>query len=512
MRPASLRFPVRVVAVAMLLAAGASFAVGRADASALRLAAAGSPRSAGGTWGTAIEVPGTAALNQGGYAQVASVSCRSAGNCSAGGTYRDASGHQQAFVVGETDGTWGTAIEAPGSAALNSAGDAGITSVSCGSAGNCGAGGDYEGSDGFQVFVVSETGGTWGTTEQVPGIAALDQAGPAYLYSVSCGPKPGYCTAGGNYYVAATKNVKAYVVSENAGTWGTAQKAPLPSALSTGDSSIASVSCPTAGNCIAGGYAHTQAYVVGQTGGKWGTAIEVPGITALGAGSQIISVSCATVGNCTAGGFYDTSGSGYQPFVVSETGGTWGTAQEVPGIAALNTGGQARITSVSCGAAGDCSAGGWYRHDEGLELFVDSETDGTWGTAEEVPGTGEGEFNQVSCGAPGNCSAGGANRNGSSDPAFVVSETDGTWGTATGVSGLNSEFTAVNSVSCAAAGTCTAGGSYDDASGYLQAFVVSETPGTGTSAGRAAASAASSRKAVARSKVSPTVRPASQAS
>ena len=55
-----------------------------------------------GTWQTAIEVPGTAALNQGGSADVSSVSCASAGNCSAGGDYQDSSGHFQAFVVSET--------------------------------------------------------------------------------------------------------------------------------------------------------------------------------------------------------------------------------------------------------------------------------------------------------------------------------------------------------------------------------------------------------------------------
>jgi hypothetical protein len=52
-----------------------------------------------GTWGTAIEVPGTAALNQGGFAFVESVSCASAAECSAGGIYADSSGHDQVFVV-----------------------------------------------------------------------------------------------------------------------------------------------------------------------------------------------------------------------------------------------------------------------------------------------------------------------------------------------------------------------------------------------------------------------------
>jgi hypothetical protein len=55
-----------------------------------------------GTWHTAIEVPGTAALNQGGSAGIGSVSCTSVGECSAGGAYADGSGHGQAFVDSET--------------------------------------------------------------------------------------------------------------------------------------------------------------------------------------------------------------------------------------------------------------------------------------------------------------------------------------------------------------------------------------------------------------------------
>src|SRR5690349_11610527 len=109
-------------------------------------------------WGTAQEVPGTAALNQGGFAEVTSVSCASAGNCSAGGFYADSSGHQQVFVVSQTRGTWGRAIEVPGTAALNRGGFAQFGSVSCAAAGNCSAGGFYKDSSSrIQAFVDSQT-------------------------------------------------------------------------------------------------------------------------------------------------------------------------------------------------------------------------------------------------------------------------------------------------------------------------------------------------------------------
>jgi hypothetical protein len=56
-----------------------------------------------GTWRAAIELPGTRGLNTGGHAVVTSVSCASAGNCAAGGSYMDGSGHYQAFVASEAN-------------------------------------------------------------------------------------------------------------------------------------------------------------------------------------------------------------------------------------------------------------------------------------------------------------------------------------------------------------------------------------------------------------------------
>ena len=121
-------------------------------------AAATASATVAGAWGSATEVPGTAALNKGGVAGVISVSCASAGNCGAAGNYADGSGHQQVFVVDEKNGTWGTAKEVPGTATLNKGGRAAADSVSCAAPGNCSAGGAYlDGSRHGQAFVVSET-------------------------------------------------------------------------------------------------------------------------------------------------------------------------------------------------------------------------------------------------------------------------------------------------------------------------------------------------------------------
>jgi hypothetical protein len=82
---------------------------------------------------------------------------RLAGNCSAGGEYRDSSLNYQAFVVSKTNGVWDTAREVPGTAALNAGGSAAVEAVSCAEVDRCSAGGFYmTGSNDRVLFVAGE--------------------------------------------------------------------------------------------------------------------------------------------------------------------------------------------------------------------------------------------------------------------------------------------------------------------------------------------------------------------
>jgi hypothetical protein len=483
---------VAVVAAAGVLAAGmpaAAGAVGSAAAAGRALAAGRGGAVASGTWGTARKVPGTARLNVDRNAGVLSVSCAAAGDCSAGGYYRDGAAHQQAFVITQTNGRWGPAKEVPGTARLNVDGGAAVTTISCAAAGDCSAGGAYRDSVGHaQAFVVTQTNGIWGKAKEVPGTARLNAGGIAQTYSVSCAAA-GDCSAGG-VYRNRRGFYQAFVVTQTNGTWGPAREVPGTARLNTGaGAGLSSVSCAAPGDCSAGGdYTDSrglsQAFVVTQTNGTWGPAKEVPGTARLNAGGSatVSSVSCAAAGDCSAGGTYDPS-TGQQAFVVTQTNGTWGTAKEVPGTATLNTGGNAGVSSVSCATPGNCSAGGsYFNSSTGHQVFVVSEVNGIWGTAEEVPGIAtlnvvrNAGVNSLSCATAGNCSAGGFYGAGGGLEAFVVTQAGGTWGTAEEVPGTASLNTggdaAVNSLSCAAAGKCSAGGSYNG--GGYQAFVVTE--------------------------------------
>jgi hypothetical protein len=327
---------------------------------------------------TAIEVPGIGSLNRGGDAGISSMSCTSVGDCAAGGYYTDGSGNQQAFVVSERDGIWRPAIEVPGTGRLNKGGNAQVGSMSCTSAGDCAAGGWYtDGSDHQQAFVASERRGQWRPAIEVPGTGTLNKGGYARVDSVSCASSSN-CAAGGSYR-DGSGNRQAFIAVTWHGTWHTAIEVPRTGALNGGgDAEVFEVSCPSVGNCVAGGWymdssAAHQAFVADESNSTWHTAIELPGTGRLNrdGAAWVGSVSCVSAGNCAAGGAYMDGSGNQQAFVASERHGAWRMATEVPGVGALNEGGDAEVNSVSCASAGRCAANGSYMDGSGdQQVFV----------------------------------------------------------------------------------------------------------------------------------------------
>ena len=371
------------------------------------------PASATSTWGTAQEVG--ASLNTQNQAVVLSISCSSFGNCSAGGFYQDSAG-TQAFVVSETGGTWGSPQEV--AANFNTNGNAQVNSISCISTGNCSAGGYYATILGTSAFVIDEVSGSWGSIQNVASV--LDTQSRGALNSISC-TSIGNCSAAGQY--KNNLGWQAFVVDEVGGIWRTAQE--VAGALNTASSArgaqagINSISCTSTGNCSAGGFysdgsGQQQAFVVEEVSGTWTTAQQVGGAVVVSA------ISCSSSGNCSA-----TGESNEQAVVVDEVGGIWGNSQEV--ASALNTGASAGLNTISCTSPGNCSAGGFYRDSASAQAFVVDEVGGIWGTAQEVASAlntgGSAVIFAISCSSPGNCSAGGFYSDHLGLQAFVVDAT-----------------------------------------------------------------------------------------
>jgi hypothetical protein len=354
-----------------------------------------------------------------GSAIIGWVSCPSAGNCAAIGEYQDSNNATVPFVVNQKNGTWGKANKIAGVSALNGDLDAQIISMSCASAGNCVAGGNYQNStesQNNQPFVVAEKNGVWGKAEDVPGTASLNIS-QGDVTSLSC-PAAGTCLGVGFYQVTSATG---FVVTEHNGTWGTAHK--IPGLSQFANSGIGLVSCAPAGTCTVAGDGispqNSALFTISEKNGNWGSVQAIPGTTLAGQGFDTVALSCPAAGSCSLGGSHSGGSGPTVPFVATEHSGTWAAAMNVPGLAALDQGHAAEIADVTCGVTGNCVAGGWANVHVTAKLvrteaFVVSQSDGTWGKALVVPGIvkldGEGNSQVLAMACPASanhCSAGG---------------------------------------------------------------------------------------------------------
>lgn len=390
-----------------------------------------------GVWGKAQAIRGLApSPGAKPNSVVNALSCPSAGNCVAVGTYRAKSFHTEGFIVTQRHGAWGKATAVPGLATLNKT-LAGLTGVSCPSVGNCGATGFYGTKNKTRrvvPFLVSEVHGVWGRPVAAPGIAALpgEVSGQGVgIGPISC-PTPGNCGAIGTYPISQRfGSTGGFVINQVRGTWGRAIPISGLSALNQGhQASLNAVSCPAPGSCGAVGtyteaHGAIQVFTVSEVRGTWDKAIEIPGTDKLNSGglSQFVSISCSSPGNCDAGGDFSGGATNQNDdshaFVASQVHGTWDKATEIPGLAQLDKADQSAVTSISCSSPGNCGAGGFYAsvviqgHPHN-QAFVVNQVHGVWTKPIEVPGTGElntagtADVRAISCSATNRCSAGGS--------------------------------------------------------------------------------------------------------
>ena len=497
------RIPGRVAAAA---------AAGVLAAGTLVAAAAGTGVAAAATTMSAAEavLPGNAASSP--FASLQSVSCASAGNCTAVGTYSDSSGGTQGLLLTQTGGTWAAGTEAvlPAGTAPNP--DVNLISVSCASAGNCTAVGTYsDSSNGTQGLLLTQTNGTWaaGTEAVLPAGAASNPE--ILLFSVSCA-SAGNCTAAGQY-VDNSGDAQGLLLTQTGGTWAATEAVPPANAGSDPLAGLTSVSCASAGNCTAvGSYSDSsgthQGMLLTKTAGTWaaGTEATLPAGAAFNPFANLISVSCASAGNCTAVGTYTDSSRSTQGVMLTQAAGTWAAGIEATLPADAGASPQAVLSSVSCASAGNCTATGGYADSSGgNQSVLLTQTAGTWTAgAEAVPPAGAGTnpnvgAGPVSCASAGNCTAAGDYTDSSgSVQAMLLTQTAGTWAAGTEVAApagaAANPFAFPNSVSCASAGNCSAVGSYTDTSGSTQGLLLTQTtpiptcPGSGLLIGNQAPS------------------------
>lgn len=405
-----------------------------------------------------------------GVPQVSNISCQSAGDCTAVATYVDTAGNMDGVMFTETDGVWGTGVQAQVPASLTTV-PAGentqlrFVAVQCVSAGNCTA------------------------------VANLN----AYTFSGN----PSTLPWDGEWEAEGAQ--RALVFTETNGAWSEGQLVPPPADTNPAypGTSMDSLSCPAAGDCVAVGlYDPTDTgndtFIATESGGVWeqGTTVLPPSEPEGAWGLRLNAVACTEVGDCTAVGGVNVVTSPQtsypEPVAVSETNGVWAPATtlnvpanawpiadgELPDIGLAST-----LTLLSCPSTDNCTAAGNYVDANGIPqgLFA-NESDGTWLTGVQAqlaadPGNYDTvSLTQLSCEAAGNCAATGqeteedlngqelSSISADADTGVLYTETGGVWGPA-GVPELPANAAqappVVGAVSCSISNGCIAAGTYD---------------------------------------------------
>jgi hypothetical protein len=451
------------VVVGLLLFAGGSAAT---SASAVERART--------SWrSTEAILPANAAAGADQDVSITSVSCASAGNCSAVGTYQDSSGVEQGLLLTEKRGRWRTGVEAalPG----NAGSGAYLSSVSCGAPGDCTAVGRYA----HGGLLLTEKAGTWRTGVEAA-LPANAKSGPfgtfVLLNSVSCA-SAGNCSAVGTYEDSSGRD-EGLLLTEKRGTWRTGVEAALPQ--SSGGASLTSVSCASSGNCSAVGTSGFDGLLLTERSGRWRTGVEaaLPDDAIAGKPVSLTSISCASAGNCGAVGSYDNDVTSKDltingGLLLTERNGRWrtGVRAKDPGEPSA-TAVQTDVNSVSCARAGECVAVGDYSAAQAVYGLLLSQKAGRWraGIKPRLPAGAEAKgfvsLTSVSCATPGSCAAVGSYQDRSgADRGLLLTETAGAWTTGRKAPAHAGPPAGLSAVSCSSSLDCTAVGSEEGAGG-----------------------------------------------
>lgn len=353
-----------------------------------------------GVWQSAHALAAPTDANATSGMTVYGASCGAPGSCVLVGSYQDASGNVQAFTAGTRANVWSTPrkVSLPANAPAHET-NALLRSVDCSSAGNCSAVGTYlDATAGFArtlVMATSEVNGNWQRATELTLPSDTNANSFASLNQISCAGV-GECVAVGSY-IDHDGVTRPLVVTQVNNQWRRAQTLALPgNASAYAGATLSGVTCTSTNACTATGtYNNDAGQVEGlaasMTAGVWQRGVELTMPQNALVDPQVFfygfsDVACSSPGNCATGGQYRDRQGRYQGFVDSQVNGTWQRASEVllPG-GATQAGKNGGVVALSCPAIGNCRAGAAYDDANGnYQALTITQTNGRWNTGQKV--------------------------------------------------------------------------------------------------------------------------------
>ena len=207
--------------------------------------------SGSGAWSTTGPITAPPAAEE--EIVLQAISCPSIGACEAVGRYQDSSSDYHSWAVSVTAGTAGQPEPVmPPPDFVPGASETGLVTISCPSAGVCTAGGDYSfglGGAGMAPTVVSITAGTPGLAVKlaIPASGLPEAAESALVNAISCSDAIDCVIAGTDVAPIPVPVVGA----ETGASWSSLSPLPLGSGASGGVA--AALSCTSAEDCLISG-------------------------------------------------------------------------------------------------------------------------------------------------------------------------------------------------------------------------------------------------------------------
>jgi hypothetical protein len=356
-----------------------------------------------------------------------SVSCNSGMACVAVGEFKD----QTALRL--SAGTWTATAAIPAPKTSGSG-------VGCAASGSCIA----TANDPWAGFVYAWSGSAWGSPSR---LSASSEATKSALNGVSC-VSASECTAVGQYSNAAGETLTWAEHMSEANEWAS-QTTTSPAALS----SLAAVSCPSSTACTAVGSAEKLSGASEPLAESWnGTAWSsqtVP-VPSKGEKAHLVAVSCTSASECTAVGSYVASAV-TKPLVERWNGKEW-SVETVPAPEGST---ELALHAVSCESATECTAVGGYNNGTARVALVEQWSSKSWAVKKTVKPTEatSTELFGASCVTTAACVGVGDYGNAKGEELTLVLHTS-LWGKQT--SPNPSTDSRLNAVSCKSSEACVA--------------------------------------------------------
>jgi hypothetical protein len=204
---------------------------------------------------------------------------------------------------------------------------------------------------------------------------------------------------------------------------------------------------------------------------------------------RLVDESCSSAVTCAAVGVYEDVTGQQRGLLETLAGGSWtATEPALPLNGAQDS--PSYFDSVSCPRDGWCKAGGVYEDvSRGTDVVIDTLSGGHW-MAEQAPlpadaatGSAADSFlKSIDCTGVDSCTAVGSYKQASGGTAGFIDTLAGSahWSSQTApqpAGAAGKEDVHLNAVSCPAVGACAASGSYTNASGNDQALLLEEGAG-----------------------------------